>query len=291
VTITDQATKPLIIDTPGVYDGIPDVSYHSDPVPGGSLSASGAKLLLPPNCPARFKYNLEHPPVPKEEFSFGHAAHKLVLGAGPEFSIVDADDWRTKAAKEKRDEAHSTGAVPLLRSDYDHVQAMATAILAHPLASRLFDPESGKPEQSAFWVDERTGVWRRARFDWLPNPTSGRMIISDYKTTPHADLDSIQRSVHNFGYAQQAAWYLDAAVALGLHPDPAFVFVFQERVPPYIVTLVQLDEVALSIGRDLNAQAIDLYRRCTSTGEWPGYSDDIPTISLPQWYVNRHEGA
>ena len=34
--------------TAGVYD-IPEDLYHRDPVPGGSLSCSGAKKLLPPS--------------------------------------------------------------------------------------------------------------------------------------------------------------------------------------------------------------------------------------------------
>ena len=50
------AILPALIsaDELGVYD-LPAAAYHRDPVEGGSLSASGAKKLMPPSCPALFK--------------------------------------------------------------------------------------------------------------------------------------------------------------------------------------------------------------------------------------------
>jgi hypothetical protein len=32
-----------------------------------------------------------------------------------------------------------------------------------------------------------------------------------------------------------------------------------------------------------NRRAVDLYMECKTTGRWPGYSDDIELISLPEW--------
>jgi hypothetical protein len=288
--VTIAIDKPLIIREPGVYD-IPDHAYHADPVPGGSLSSSGARKLLPPNCPARYRYELDHPPASTAEFDFGHAAHKLILGSGPELAIIDADDWRTKAAREQRDDAYANSAVPLLRYEYEQVHAMAAAIRQHPIASVLFDPDHGTPEQSVFWIDDRTGVWRRARLDWLPNPSGGRLILIDYKTTRSAAIDAIQRAVHQYGYHQQADWYIAGAKALRLAGDVAFLFVFQEKTPPYLVTVVELDIVALRIGRELNDQALDVYSRCIETGRWPGYSEAIELIPLPAWAETRHMEA
>ena len=54
---------------PGVYE-MDEATYHQDPVPGGSLSASGAKLLLPPSCPALYAWRRDHPKV-SAEFDFG----------------------------------------------------------------------------------------------------------------------------------------------------------------------------------------------------------------------------
>lgn len=276
------------ITEPGVYE-LPADDYHADPVHEGSLSASGAKKLLPPSCPAIFAHERAHGRPEKRAFDFGHAAHKEVLGAGPELAIVDADDWRSKAAREARDEAYANGTVPLLAEEYERVQGMAAALREHPIAGKLLQPDSGKPEQSLFWRDKETGIWRRARLDWLPQPQPGRrMIVPDYKSAVCADRETLQRAIANYGYHMQAEFYIDGVETLGLAQDPAFVFIFQEKQAPYLVTVAELDTAALRIGRTLNRQAIDIYRQCTATGHWPGYSDGVELIPLPPYIEAKY---
>lgn len=282
------ATVPQIVTEPGVYD-LTDEAYHADPVPGGSLSSTGARKLLPPNCPARFRWEQDHPTRYKKTFDLGHAAHRLVLGAGPDLVRIDAEEWRSNAVKEQVAAVRGAGGVPLKPSEYEQVHGMADAIRRHPVAAALFDPAHGQPEQSLFWVDDESGVWCRARLDWQPSPRNGRLIVPDLKTTVSADPDHIQKAVHGYSYHQQAAFYVDGVKALGLADDPAFVFVFVEKAPPYLITVVQLDPVAEQIGRERNRRAIDVFRRCTETGHWPGYTDDIALIGLPSYAVHRHE--
>lgn len=278
------ATAPLVIDEPGLYPDMPANVYLADPVPGGSLSSSGARRLLPPSCPALFKHWRDGATEYKPEFDFGHAAHREVLGAGAELVVIDADDWRTKAARAERDAAYAAGLTPILAHDYQVVLAMAAALRAHPVAAALFAPGSGAPEQTLVWRDQATGVQCRARLDWLPGPRAGRrLVVPDYKTCRSAAPDNLQREIHNFGYHQQAAWYLDGVTALGLDPAPLFVFVFQEKTAPYLVTVVRLDRVAMQVGRYLNRQARETYARCVREDRWPGYSDDIELIPLPAW--------
>jgi hypothetical protein len=274
----------------GVRDGMPEAIYHADPVPGGSLSSSGARRLLAPSCPARFRYERDHPPASTRSMERGTAAHRLVLGTGAEIVLIAADDWRTKAAKEQGEEARAAGKVPLLAAEYRKVTEMASALAAHPWAGALFDPDAGRPEQSLFWPDRLAGIWRRARLDWLPDPGRRRLLVTDYKTCTSADPDSIARSVYTFGYYMQAAWYLDGVQALGIAEDPAFIFVCQETAPPYLVNVIQLDWTALRAGSERNRTAIERYRDCMSTGIWPGFNPDIrdiPVISLPPWAARR----
>ena len=155
----DHATSETgqVITRPGVYD-LSEHAYHADPVPEGSLSVSGAKRLLPPSCPARFAWERRHERAERRVFDLGHAAHRLVLGAGAELMVVDAENWRTRAAQQARDAAYAAGTTPLLRHEYDAVQAMATALRDHPVAGRLFTAGRGRPEQSLFWQDEEHGL-------------------------------------------------------------------------------------------------------------------------------------
>lgn len=280
--MTSPTCTVVTVTEPCVVDDMPDEVYHADPVAGGSLSSSGARKLLPPSCPAKFAHERNNPPTSTDSFDLGKAAHRLILGAGADITVVEAPDWRTKAARQARDDAYAAGRVPLLAADHDRARAMADTVRAHRIAGALL--RDGTPERSLFWVDPDTGVWCRARHDWQTT-RSGRLLIVDVKTCDRADPTSVERSIVGYGYHQQAAHYIDAAVALDIHDDPAFLFVFVEKTPPHLVSVVQLDTEAIDVGRRLNRRARQVYRDCTATGVWPGYhpDTDIPLVGLPRW--------
>lgn len=269
------------ITEPGVYPDMPAEAYHADP----ALSSSGARALLPPSCPARFRHEQLHGQPHKRVWDLGHAAHKLVLGAGDDLVVIAADSYRTKVAKETRDGAYADGLIPLLAEEYKQVEAMAAALRAHPVAGAVFHPDRGQPEQSLWWRDGPTGVMRRARLDWLPEPRPGRrLIIPEYKTCASADPEALSKAVHTYGYHQQADWYLTAARALGLAGDDAgFIFVCQEKAPPYLVSVIELDGPALRIGAARNRRALEVYAHCVRTGSWPAYVEGVGQVGLPRW--------
>ncbi|HJR88616.1 MAG TPA: PD-(D/E)XK nuclease-like domain-containing protein [Aeromicrobium sp.] len=255
----------------GLIHGLDEAEYHAHPT---SLSVSGAKVLL--KSPARYKWEREHP-VHKDVFDFGTAAHKLVLGVGADLEVIHHDDWRTKAAREERDAARAAGKTPILRGDYDTVQAMADRLSEHRTAMALLS--EGKPEVSAFCADEATGVMRRARFDWLNED-----MLTDYKTAASSEPDAFGRAAHSFGYHMQAAWYLDIARDLGMEPR-GFVFIVQEKTAPHEVTCIELTRDAVDLGRLRNQAALERFRDCTESGIWPGYAPDdrIVSTDLPVW--------
>ena len=99
------------------------------------------------------------------------------------------------------------------------------------------------------------------------------------------------RAAAAYGYHMQAAWYLDLWRDLGADVE-AFAFIVQEKTPPYLVEVVELDEDALDLGRRRNARALEIYRDCRASGVWPGYSgrdDQSTTVDLPPW-AYRDEG-
>ncbi|MER6488755.1 PD-(D/E)XK nuclease-like domain-containing protein [Streptomyces virginiae] len=262
---------------PGLYD-IPAELYHSDPVPGGSLSASGAKLLA--DCPARFKHQLDHPQPYKPAFEFGTAAHTVVLGDGPELVVVEGDRWDTNEIKARVAKLRAAGKVPLKPSDYQRICDMAEVLAADPEAAEILTPGSGVAEQSIFWPDGP--IWWRSRFDWL-RPD----LIADYKTTQSVHPDKLSRTVHELGYVIQEHIYRRGAVELGLIPDGAsFKFLFQEKQPPYLVQVAELDPVARYAGLRLTHLAAGRYLYGRETGHWPAYSETSTVIGLPP-YIER----
>lgn len=310
--MTTELTR-TVITAPGIYPDMPEEEYHADPVPGGSLSASGAKLLLPPKgCPAKFHYQRHRPPPPKDHFDLGTAAHHLVLGVGPEPVELNFDSRRTNKYKEAAAAARADGKIPLLPEQMAQVQDMAAAILDHSDAAALFTPGTGRPEQSLFWHDRfywqepgghvpaRTHgrkLWRRRRLDWLSHQhlKDGRLVIPDYKTTACSEPDEFMKSVDKFGYHMDAAWSIDAVRAVGLADpdddrDPAFLCVAQEKDPPYVVTVIEMPSKALMFGRELNTVAMSKYAEAERTGRWIGYSDKIVQPALPKYAEYRYEG-
>jgi hypothetical protein len=280
---TAALTGPVVITEPGVYD-IPAANYHDDPVPGGSLSSTGARQLLA--CPARYRYDQDHPAAPKTAFDVGSAAHRLVLGAGPELVRIDADEWRSNAVKAMVADVRARGAVPLKPAEWAQVHGMAAAIRSHPLAAALLQSGTGAAEQTLAWQDGATGVWCRAMVDWLPHAQPGRrMVIVDYKSAITADPREFCRSVANYGYHIQEAHYLDGVAALGLDPTPAWKFVVQEKTAPYLVSVVQLDESFRAVGRSRARLAREIYRDCEESGMWPGYPAEVATLSPPRWLL------
>jgi hypothetical protein len=270
-------------DPTGFHDGVPEPEYHAH---RGSLSHSGAKVLL--RSPAHFRYQLEHP-VYKDVFDFGSAAHALVLGVGAPLTVHEYDAEKVKspkatnAWKAQQAEVRKTGGVLLLPEEYAMVEAMAEELTRHRLAAELLS--DGRPEVSAFAPDERTGVLRRGRFDWL-----GSLILDDYKSAVTSEPDAFVRAAVNYGYHSQAAWYLDLARDLG-HPARAFAFIVQEKEPPYVVTVIELPAELVEVGRERNRRALERFRDCTESGLWPGYvnDNDFARPKAPAWALRDQE--
>ena len=286
MTLIEEEAPPIPevqITGPGVYD-MPADQYHRRP----ELSSSGMRALLPPGCPAKFHWDQLNPAEPRDEFDFGHVAHKLVLGEGEQIEVLPFDNFRTADARAAKLEAHAAGMIPILEREYLKAKAMALEVRKHPKARGLF--AYGKPEQSLFWQDAATGIDMRARVDWLRERREGaRLKIVDYKTAVKVDAESIRRAIGEHRYHQQGATYREAAIALGLGgEDTAVVLIFQEKSAPFLVHVVQLTEFDLRLGSARNRRAIEVYRECMESGEWPAYPE-ISYIELPAWASNQDQ--
>lgn len=267
---------PTIITEPGLYDGMAEDVYHADPVPGGSLSSTGARELL--GCPAKYLYAQEHGRPDSDAFDLGKVAHALILGTGAAYVALEYDDWTTKKAQTDRKKARADGLVPLTRPQMAEAKAMAAAFRAAPAAALL--AEDGLPERSLFWVDDETGVWCRARLDWSNGLTS-----VDVKSTRNADPKRFGHTAADYGYHIQEAFYLRGIQALGLAGDltPEFVFALVEKVPPYLTSTPVLRPGDIDVGDQLVSRALRRYAECQRTGVWPGYRSGLVPVSLPSW--------
>lgn len=266
---------------PGIYT-MRASEYHALVTPTPVLSASIARRLLGASpLHAWYDHAALNPSgqrESKDEFDLGTAAHAYMLEGRADLVIVDAKDWRTKAAQEERDAARAAGKTPLLAKDWARVQAMAEAVNEHLCTHTPIPLINGRPEQTIIWQEGAT--WCKARPDWLAMDY-GR--IDDLKTTESANPESWTRHLFSLGFDVQAAWYLRGVKAL-TDVDAEFRFVVAETRPPYAVSVIGLGPDVLALAEKKIHRALELWRECIRTDVWPGYPTRTCVAGLPAWH-------
>ena len=261
--------------------------YHSKP------SVSKTKLWrLLNDTPAKFKYLQEHPEPPTPAMQFGSAFHKYVLepdGFFDEFAVAPQVDRRTKAGKEEWTAfVDSTrGKEVISTDDMVLIDEMNAAIRANPRADFLLH---GEVETSYYWQDEMTGLDCQARPDCV-KVVNGRGMIVDLKTCVRADTETMVQQAFRLGYDMQAAMFLEA-VSRERNIECDFLFVCIEKEPPYLINILQADELMIKSGQDRFREAIGIYKSCIDSGNWYGYEGAfgmVNSLSLPKWAAKEIE--
>ena len=275
----------------GVY-GVPELDYHNGKFgPADSLSSTEAKRIL--QAPKVLKWLRDHPQEPKSAYDFGHIVHGIVLGTGleiveiPEELLSINGAATTKEAKAFVAEARLAGAVPMKAKDLEGPRAVAQAVLDDPVAGPLF--KRGKPELSIYAQDEQTGVWMRSRLDWVTE-LDGATCLVDLKTTAgDASAAEFTREAAKLEYAVQREFYRQIWQTITGEIDPRFIHVVVSKNPPYLVNVLEFDFEYELIGQAKVRRALDTYKQCIDSGEWPGYPAEIKTIGPPAYYAAQEE--
>jgi len=273
----------------GILDATAD-DYHADNVADRlTLSASIAHTLCT-KSPAHAK--AEHPRLnpnwqrkEEERFDVGNACHSLLLQGIENVHIVHADSWRTKVAKEERDEARSYGRVPLLASQWDEVRRICDAF-REQLPSFGLTPEpltDGAAEQTLVW--EEDGVLCRARVDWLH---SDHRTVRDIKTTSKsAEPGSWSRTLFSIGADIQQAFYSRGIQAVFGTFAVDWTFLVIETTPPYAMSAVSLAPDALAFANSKVDYALAVWKRCLELDRWDSYPTEIAFAEAPSYEVMR----
>lgn len=265
-----------VSDEPGIVDGM----AHDDYLNIDALSSSGCKVLE--RSPAHFLASRTYRKPPTAQMEIGTAVHTIVLEPERASSIVCLPDFntRTKDGRAERDAwvaALPAGSLAFDQDAHARIHAAAYAVRQHPGASRLL--ADGKRERSMFWRDSKLRIPCKSRLDW--HREDGGIV--DVKTTADASPAAFERSIANFGYHIQAAFYW-VGVEHVLDRSPAFwSFVCVEVEPPFAVACYVLDVDAIRVGMRTVDKCLARYAQCVASGQWPGYPDTINPISIPKW--------
>ncbi len=275
---------------PGLHHDVPEAQYHADAlctVP--TLSRSIAHRILTrsplhawyahPRLNPRFK-----PAESSDAFDIGHAVHSRVLLGRDVHDVIDAPDWTKKKARAARDASRAAGRVPVLPPQAQMIDDMATELEAWiALDAGRIHRGGMSPEVTAIYQD--AGVICRARFDLLSDDPTAPVL--DYKTTRNAAPDAFMRAVWAYGYDLQAAWYSRALKVLRGRVPPEFVFIAQEKEPPYAVTAHRLTPEAYEFAEARCDEALSIWRQCLATNTWPGYPEHVHEVPAPPWSLDR----
>lgn len=272
------------INAPGAYE-VPADIYHADSfLPSPSLSSGVGKLLITRSprhaWAAHPRLNPAYKQANKAAFDVGRAAHHLILGDPGRYKIIDAADYRTKAAQEQRAAAYDDGLIPLLTAQQELIGVMASAcreqLRHHEAADALTD---GKPEQTIVW--QEGDIWCRCRPDWLHDDAP---IMDDVKTTAgSAEPDAFIRRAYDLGYDFQDAFYRRGYRAV-FGADPKFRFIVVENEAPHALSVVEFDDHARRLADQKVERSIAIWRHCLTAEAWPGYPARVASARVPAWH-------
>ena len=141
---------------------------------------------------------------------------------------------------------------------------MVAAIKAHPEALALL---KGEHEVPIVWTDPTTGEECKCRPDVI-----GDGVIVDYKTTSSCENGAFERDARKYGYQLQAAMYREGLLQARLQ-EFGFAFIAQEKTAPYAVRVYRCDPGWIDDGVEIYRELLDLYHKCKTKNEWPGYEE------------------
>ena len=266
----------------GFHATVSAEDYHADPAPEPSLSASVAKLLLE-HSPLHARHahprlNPEAEECHADNLDLGELAHSLILEGEARVVVVDADDWRTKAAREQKAEARVLRKVPVLARQWERGRALVRAFERQ--AGGLL--ANGEPEVTALWRED--GCWCRARLDFLRDD---RTIIDLKTTAGSAHPDKVGKRIFEAGYDIQAAFYSRGVERLTGRPPPRFLFAFLEVDLPHALCLIEVSPASLAMAMRKVQHAIGLWSDCLRTDRWPGYTPAVWQAETPRYVEER----
>lgn len=290
----------ISITKPGIYPGVTAEQYHKDPVETPSLSSTIAKLLFG-RSPRHAWY--AHPklggakddsdeetadPSASKAKALGELIHRLVIGKGGDVVVIDADSYRTTAAKAQRDAALFSGQIPVLAHKLPEAQAAANAA-RQQLDDMGFDYAYREGMREVVIVWEENGVWFRVMVDQLLIDENSKMAtIRDLKTVGRSSHPkACGKQISDLGYDFSLAFYKRGIAAV--RPDLAgrikCEWDFLEVNAPYALTPVSISGEWEMAADARVEKAIAKWRECMTSNRWPFYTESTVRLEPNPWDI------
>jgi transcriptional regulator of met regulon len=298
----NAVTKAVRAELPAarILDVTPG-EYHKDPCATPSLSSTTAHKLVsesplhawaahPRNEDAQLdEDNTDDADDDTEATRNGSLVHTLLLGKGSDIEVIEADSFRTKAAREARDAAKAAGKIPIIAPKYEEIAGVAEK-LRNRLRDRGFDL-TGESEVAIEWYEHgaQGPIVCRSMLDHV---FVEHGVIWDLKTCRSANPRRLRRSFVDYGYDVQAFAYSRALERLrpALTGRVQFLFLFMELQSPFAITPIEPDGAFWEIGKQRWTRAVHLWETCRVTNKWPAYTESVHVLEAPQYVISEHLG-
>lgn len=262
---------------PGIYDNVP----HDDYLDMSGVSISKLKIVAKAPAKARFGEHKE-----TDATRLGTLWHCAVLESEQFERRYCSTRLTTRGTKAwAEEEARAMGRELVKLPDYDEALRVRDAVYKNRAARALLTSQIFV-EQSIFWRDPETGLLCRGRADGINFQSR---IVLDTKTTVDASEEAFTKAMAKFKYHWQQAFYEDGTFyADGWRPD-AFVFIAIEKEKPYLTGCYEIDPPDILRAREDVRVTLNRYAECLKADSWPGYPDEIKSVSLPRWAFLENE--
>ena len=267
-----QITEPCYVSD------MPADIYHAH----DSASSSGLRLLL--RSPDHFKNGEEKDQT--RAMVLGSALHMACLEPDifyDTYTLLRSSENRmTSEYKEAKKEFGEE--YVLVKPEIEKIEGMAKSLrVSKKLNYWLYDNDYSHKELSGFAIDPETGLMCRHRFDAI---IIGDVAI-DLKTTTDARKPAFEKKILDFGYHIQAAFYADQYNWITGEKIEKFIFAAIETSAPYALKVYELEQDSMEAGRKKYRQALNEYAQCKASDTWPSYDQEIQTIGIPQWALEK----
>ncbi len=194
--------------------------------------------------------------------------------------------YRTKEAKEWRDEQLAVGKTIITQQQFDEgVKASEMLMQTNVQSAEIFDNSLKQVIIGA----KISGVQFKGLVDLAP---VGKDYLVDLKTTGmDFTLEGFSKAFANFGYHVQAGLYL--ALWNSTHPEDTrqrFKIVWQSSQPPYEVCVTELHRDEIAAGLKTALRLLGKLKHAAQEDHWPMLAEnETPILNRPVWAAMQDE--
>ena len=241
----------VIIGDVAYFPNLDNNTYHNGP----GISSSNIRRFSQSQLHA-----LEEVVEQTPAMMFGSAAHSLIVeGEAAFFSdvVTITGSPYTNTNKQLKKDSLAKGLSVITEEQRDTIYSMNNSLVQE--AEPYLRPSEDYPqvfkspkEVSIYWYEQDLLCKTRADVVCI--------VLVDYKTTSDCSVRGFTNSVRRYSYDLQAAWYKRGFERAGFKVAD-FVFVAQEKKPPYANKVFKMNHADMEIGWNFLSDYLDDYNK------------------------------